>query len=173
MKSIATADSEEAFREKETRVDALVHWISRFYFPLLKRAGLHVYHALPDFAHSNSVSSSHVDYSVMSSAGLAAQEIAGVRVEDVNEYLKGLWLQAAAYIDEHPVGDEFDHNSPQYYLAEHKSSWSGEDCHFHMYFGPMNIRTLCRREVILYININELEVRFGSGFSRWGVSIYV
>lgn len=144
-----------------------MHYLSNFYLPTLKRAGYHVLHSLPDFDNLTSTTA-HIDYSVISKRTLSTDVLFGVSVEDINMYLRGLWLQAASYIDEH--GFSFDGSAvSKHYLAELRTVWTDtvEDIHMHLYFGPMQVQPLCKREVVLYLDLQNIQVHVGGGFSEY------
>ena len=154
----------------ERKLLALTHYLGRHYLQLLKRAGLHVLHSLPDFDNLT-ITSPHVDYSVISKRTLSTDVLFGIRVEDINAYLRGLWLDAAGWIDEHGLdwtAPSAHENLKYHYLAETRTSWADslDDLHLHMIFGPLYVQALCKREVILFIDLLDLEVHLGTGFSE-------
>lgn len=149
------------------KLTALDYYITSFYLPLIKRAGYHVFHSLPDFDNLMSTTA-HIDYSVISTRTLVSRELHGIRVDDVNAYLRGLWLQASAHVDEHGA-DAKDDGLHKSYLAEHKSAWiqSTEDANFHILFGPLEVQALCKREVVLYVDIQDIHFYVdGTGFDK-------
>ncbi|THH09766.1 hypothetical protein EW145_g1793 [Phellinidium pouzarii] len=120
------------------------------YLPTLKRAGHHVLYSLPDFDTLASTTS-HIDYSIINdSSTLTTDTLHGVNITDINNFLRGLWLQAAAFVDEHGLSiDTVSKTS----LAELRTSTEGIDgIHMHLCFGPIYIQPLCKREIILCIH---------------------
>ena len=99
-----------------------------------------------------------------------ASSLYGVSVESINTYLKGLWLQAASHIDEH--GTYWTSNGKEedgiaHYLAEHRSVWTtqdGQDIHLHVHFGPLKVQALCKKEVVLYLDVQDAYYYLGTGF---------
>lgn len=147
---------------RDTKLAPIDNYIRTSYFPLVKRAGHHVLYSLPDFDDLTSTTA-HIDYSVISPGTLATRELHGIAVDEINTYLRGLWLQAATHIDEHGV-DNLNVNKG--YLVEHKSTWTHvtEDVNFNIMFGPMAVQPLCRREVVLYLDLQDVYF-FPSGTS--------
>ncbi|TFY65090.1 hypothetical protein EVG20_g5713 [Dentipellis fragilis] len=164
---------------KSREVTALTHYLRQHYLSLLQRAGLHVLYSLPDF--DNLARTPNIDYSIIANRALTTTDIFGISVADVNTFLRGLWLQAAAHIDEFGTGD--DHAAfAAFYLAEHRSVWKedGEDVHFHASFGPLQVQPLCKREVVLYMTIQDVHFYLGGfasekkyDFSDWKIAVIV
>ena len=140
----------------------MVHYITIYYLPLLKCAGLHVLHSLPDFRLSTIPPAHVIDYSASATVDLKEQKsiMFGIKVANVNEYLKNLWWRAAAHIAEYGFGyNEGQHN---YHLVEHKTSQlllnSRDHGQFHLSFGPMQVQFLCKREAILYFDLCDVRL---------------
>lgn len=154
LPTISSVTDQKSFYTKERKLTALIHYFTKFYFPVLKGAGLHVLHSLPDFDNLTSTSA-HIDYSIISKTRLSTNALHGINIDEVNAYLKTLWLQAASYIDEHGLqhGDV-----TKTYLAELKSTWSesGEEYDIHIAFGPLQVQAICRREVFLIVDCQEV-----------------
>ncbi|KAL5504464.1 hypothetical protein ACEPAH_7125 [Sanghuangporus vaninii] len=153
-----TQDSRTHF-SKDHKVNALAYYLTKFYLPTIKRAGLHVFYSLPDFDNLTSTSS-YIDYSVTSTRALATDTLFGVRIEDVNNFLRGLWLQAATFVDEYGLSA---HNAEKSFLAELRMPPIDDvdDMHLHLFFGPLHVRPLCNREVVLYLDVQDIHVHFG------------
>ncbi len=66
-------------------------------------------YSLPDYDNL-AVTSADIDYSAISKHTLAVDEVFGVDISTINLYLRNLWLQSAAYIDDH--GTSHDHHEP-------------------------------------------------------------
>lgn len=154
----------QAFAAEKTnghqRIAALRHYVGKHYLSLLKRAGYHVLHSLPDF--DNLSRTQKIDYSLVANRSLTTTDIFGISVSAVNTYLKGLWLQAAAHIDEHGTGDDHSLYSA-FYLAEHRTIWQDgkDEINFHAYFGPLQVQPLCKREVVVYLDIQDVYFYMG------------
>ena len=147
-------------------MNALLHYITKQYFCIFRRAGLHVLHSLPDF--DNQVcTTAYIDYSVIAKRRLSTYRLYGISVDEINTYLRSLWLQAVSY-DEHCA--KSDHLSvSKLFLAEHRTEWTSdlEDIHMHMYFGPLQVQALCKKEVILYIDLQDLDCYSDECFVRY------
>ena len=150
---------EKLFYSKERKLSALTYYLTKFYLPVLKRAGHHVLYSLPDFDNLKSTTAD-IDYSVISTRALATDMLYGVRVEDINAFLRGMWLQAAAFVDEH--GHSADTVSKSF-LAELRlpPAEDVDDMHLHLFFGPLQVQALCKREVVLYLDVQDVHVYFG------------
>ncbi len=57
----------------------------------------------------------------------------------------------------------------KHYLAEHRTIWAdaAEDIHIHMFTGPLRVRAMCKREVILFIDMQDILFHVGSAFSEY------
>ncbi|KAH8114471.1 hypothetical protein DFH11DRAFT_220480 [Phellopilus nigrolimitatus] len=140
----------------ERKLNALTHYLAKFYLQTLKRAGHHVLHSLPDFDNLSSTTA-HIDYSVISQSTLSTDSLFGISINDINTFLRGLWLQAAAFIDEHGLSQD---TITQSFLAELRvpAADALDDMNLHLYFGPLHIQPLCKREIVLYLNIQDIHV---------------
>ncbi|THH00496.1 hypothetical protein EW145_g7068 [Phellinidium pouzarii] len=156
---IASIPDERGYSTKESKLTGLTHYLTKFYLPTLKRAGHHVLYSLPDFDNLASTTA-HTDYSVISKRTLSTDALFGVRVEEVNTFLRGLWLQAAAFIDEYGLSADTVSKS---LLAElHTPLMNGpDDMNLHLHFGPLYVQPLCKREVVLYLDIQDIYVHMG------------
>ena len=165
MAGITTAVDEKAFVNRERKLNALLHYITKQYLVVFKRAGLHVLHSLPDFDNQINTTA-HIDYSVIAKRRLSTYKIYGCTVDEINSYLRSLWLQAVSYHDH--CGKEENLSVSKFFLAEHTTQWedSVEDLLMHMCFGPLQIQALCQREVILYIDLLDVDVFFGEGSAK-------
>ncbi|KAA1474431.1 hypothetical protein DENSPDRAFT_882795 [Dentipellis sp. KUC8613] len=162
---------------KSRELTALTHYLRQHYLALLQRAGLHVLYSLPDF--DNLARTSAIDYSLAAHHAPSAGAIFGIAVADVNTFLRGLWLQAAAHIDEFGTDAA---GAEAFYLAEHRSVWKeeGEEVLFHACFGPLQVQPLCKREVVLYMTVQDVHFYLGGfdsekkyDFSDWKIAIIV
>ena len=144
--------------EDNRKVKHLTHYITQYYLPIFKRGGFHVLYSLPDFDDLVSTTS-HIDYSIISKRALSVEKLHGIEIEAINEHLRGSWLQSATHIDSHETATDNESMGKQL-LAEHNTQWNNtvEDMHMRMYFGPLQIRALCTREVILFMDFQDLEV---------------
>ena len=147
-----------------------MHYLTKYYLPTVKRAGLHVFHSLPDFDNLTSTTA-YIDYSVISTRALAVDTLFGVRVEDINNFLRGLWLQAATFIDECGVSGDTISKS---FLAELRMPPIDDvdDMHLHLFFGPLHVQPLCKREVVLYLDIQDVHMHIG-GFGEYVILGYM
>jgi hypothetical protein len=156
---------EKSFYTKDRKINSLTTYISKNYLSLFKRGGYHVLYSLPDFDNLT-VTTAHIDYSIISKRALAVHQIYSISIDTINAYLRGLWLEAAAYIDDHGVGTDAA-SIGKHLLAEHNTSWTHnvEDIHLRLFFGPLQVQALCKREVILFIDLHDFDVHIGGGFS--------
>jgi hypothetical protein len=140
---------------------SIVNYLLKYYLPLLRKAGFHCIYSLPDF---DSLSRTHlIDYSATSEVEIDTHEIFGINIDAINKFMTGRWLEGAAYVDELEEGH--DHSlSGKFALAEHRGV--RDDIHFHVFFGPPQIRALCSNEVIFYINVQDLQFYVDGGFHR-------
>ncbi|KAH8110420.1 hypothetical protein DFH11DRAFT_1803752 [Phellopilus nigrolimitatus] len=159
---ITSVTDERSYYTNDRKLTALTYYLATFYLPTLKRAGHHVLYSLPDFDNLSSTSA-HIDYSVISKRTLATDSLFGISVDDVNTFLRGLWLQAAAFIDEYGLKMDTVAKS---FLAELRTPTTDgiDDMHMHLYFGPLQVQPLCKREVVLYLNIQDIHVYLNGGF---------
>lgn len=132
----------------------LTHYIKNNYLQMFKRGGFHVLYSLPTF----DATKPHIDYSIISKRALSVDKLHGVEIESINEYLRRSWLQSATYIDEQGQTSDYELMG-KLLLAKHNTQWTGnaDDVEFQMYFGPLQIRALCEREVLLTMDLQELE----------------
>ena len=144
-----------------------MHYLTKFYLPTLKRAGHHVLYSLPDFDNLK-VTGAHTDYSVINQRSLTTDTIYGIHTEEINTFLRGLWLQAAAHIDEYGLSEQTVTES---FLAELRTVGTVDDLHLHLQFGPLYVQPLCKREVILYVDVQDVLVHLG-GFHVF-VALYL
>ncbi|TFY80143.1 hypothetical protein EWM64_g3867 [Hericium alpestre] len=156
------AQNQDFTEEQIQECASLVRYLGPQYLGLLKRAGYHVLHALPDF--DNLSRSRDVDYSVVSRGPLIINEIFGISIKEVDSYLQKLWLDATAYIDEHGVGESYNMATP-FHLAEHRCRWNDEsvDAYIHTVFGPLKVEPLCQSEVVLWLDVHDVHF-FTGGF---------
>ncbi|KAI5120814.1 hypothetical protein M0805_003211 [Coniferiporia weirii] len=156
-----TSADERGYYTRERKLNALTYYLTKFYLPTIKRAGHHVLYSLPDFDNLASTTA-HIDYSVINKRTLTTDTLFGVSIVDINTFLRGLWLQAAAFIDEHGLSHD---NVSKTSLAELRTSTDGIDgMHMHLFFGPLYVQPLCKREVILYLDIQDIHVYLGGSF---------
>ncbi|KAI5120808.1 hypothetical protein M0805_003206 [Coniferiporia weirii] len=147
---------------RKRKLSALTHYLIGSYLPTIKSAGHHVLYSLPDFDKLESTSA-HIDYSVINKRTLTTDTLFGVNIADINTFLRGLWLQAAAFIDEHGLSPDTISKTS---LAELKTPADGIDgVHMHLFFGPLHVQPLCRREVILYLDIQDMHVYLDGDFN--------
>ena len=162
---ISVLHNEKYFYTRDQKITTLSQYVLRHYLPLFKRGGFHVIYSLPDFD-SLSATTVHVDYSIISKRSLSIDRLYDFEISTINDYLRNLWLQCATYIDEFGVGHD-DVTIGKHLLAEHNTRWTRnvEDIHLRMFFGPLSVQALCKREVILFIDLQDFEVHFGGDFS--------
>jgi hypothetical protein len=138
---------------------SIVKYLSTDYLPLLRKAGVHCIYSLPDF---DNLSRTHlIDYSAVSEVDIETFDLFGIHIDTINTSLIGRWLKGAACVDELEEGH--DHSlSGEFALAEHRGVC--DDTYFHAFFGPPQIRALCSKEVIFYIDIQDLHFYLDGGF---------
>ncbi|KLO12433.1 hypothetical protein SCHPADRAFT_420281 [Schizopora paradoxa] len=162
---VTDAANEKSYLTKDQKLHALQHYLKQ-YLHVFKCAGLHVLYSLPDYDNLSSTVAT-VDYSSISKHSLAVDKVFGIDITTINLYLRNLWLQSASYIDDH--GSSHDHHEHRlnHYLAEHRTTWTdaAEDIHIHMYTGPLRVRAMCKREVILYLDMQDVLFHMGGAFS--------
>lgn len=158
---ITTVVDEKTAYMKERRLNSLTHYITKYYLPLLTRAGYHVLYSLPDFDLLG-VTSSEIDYSVISKSTLSHHSLFNIKVSEINAYLRSQWLPQAAYIGE--FGFDIKASTDfKGFLAEHCTAWasSEEEVQFHVKFRPLAVQALCKREVIVYFDIQDIFFHMG------------
>ncbi|THU95309.1 hypothetical protein K435DRAFT_839574 [Dendrothele bispora CBS 962.96] len=146
--------------------NALQHYL-KHYLHIFKCGGFHVLYSLPDFDNL-SITTAHIDYSVISKHTLAVD----------NLYACGFKLMPTTV---NTLASDKDVTKT--FLAEHRTNWkdSTEDIQIHITSGPLQIQALCKREVIMYIDLQD--IRFHTNgyftsqaqheFSDWKIAFIV
>lgn len=154
--------SETASNKDRSKTTALKYYLTQVYLPTLKRAGHHIFHSLPDFGDIENTGA-HIDYSLINKHLSTRETIYDVQIDEINAFLRGLWLQAAAHIDEHGLSEQSVTAS---FLAELKTVTTVNNLHLHLQFGPLYVQPLCNCEVILYVDVQDVLVHSG-GFDMF------
>lgn len=144
--------------------EALPYYL-RKYLDFLHHAGQHVLFSLPDF--DDERLDTIIDYSLDShqvrNADTEVEEVFGVSIEQINKQLSSRWLKAILDNNDGAKRSEIC-------LAEYRSNWTAlgdhTDLQFHVKFGAPKVKGLCKREVILYFNIDELLVYNDTDFTK-------
>ncbi|KAF8519034.1 hypothetical protein BU17DRAFT_66191 [Hysterangium stoloniferum] len=153
--------------------------LTTYYFPLLRKAGYHCLHSLPDF--DNLSRPLLIDHSTVSSVKIETLDIFGISILSINNYLTDRWLEATAIIDR-LAGEKYPTDTSligKIALAEHRGVL--DDLHFHAFFGPPEIQVRCPKEVIFTISAQELNFYPDGGFdsqtvhtvSDWRIALIV
>ncbi|KLO12543.1 hypothetical protein SCHPADRAFT_410840 [Schizopora paradoxa] len=163
---VTDAINEKSYLTKDQKLHALQYYL-KLYLHVFKCAGLHVLYSLPDYDNLLSTIAT-VDYSSISQRSLAVDKVFGIDITAINLYLRKLWLESAAYIDDHGCSHDHHEHRFKHYLAEHRTTWndSTEDYHIHMKFGPLRVRAMCKREVVLYLDLQDILFHAGGTFSE-------
>ena len=134
----------------------LTSYLTSCYLPLLAKAGHHVIYSLPDFDNL-AVTTSYIDYSFLREDSIIVDKIYDVNAKDINMYLRGLWFQAYSYVLENGAREN---NIIQTFLSEMRIPVmdSNEKLPLKLVLGPMQVRLLCSKELILDINFQEAHI---------------
>ncbi|PIL22499.1 hypothetical protein GSI_15188 [Ganoderma sinense ZZ0214-1] len=135
--------------------DILIRYLNE-YLDLLHAAGHHVLFSLPQFGDQGGMPMV-IDHSLMSTSQLWIGDIHGITVNQINAYLTSIWLKSAM-LAQHDVKAGIDWRTRC--LAEFSSSSHGARSYgrFKVKFGPPRVEILCAKEVVIYFNIEELDL---------------
>lgn len=126
------------------------------YLDTLHSAGNHVLFSLPEFG-QNGIPAP-IDYSLMGAEHPFVNNIHGVTVEAINEYMHSIWLKSAMFAGDISQVDNWRLRSLSEYSSVAGSTQSGIPIRFTVQLGAPRVDILCTKEVIVYFNIDE--VRF-------------
>ncbi|PCH33793.1 hypothetical protein WOLCODRAFT_112517, partial [Wolfiporia cocos MD-104 SS10] len=124
------------------------------YLEFLQDAGNNILFSLPDFDISRT--QLKIDYSeLLEHPFRFTDQIYGVSMATINEQLSSSWIKAAMLAGG-ILGQNIDWKATA--LAEYRGPWASHDAtvQFNIKFGAPRINAVCSKEVILYINLNEI-----------------
>ncbi|EIW59592.1 uncharacterized protein TRAVEDRAFT_122355 [Trametes versicolor FP-101664 SS1] len=157
--------------------DQLTRFMTQ-YLELLHSAGNHVLFSLPQF--DQRAAPGNVKYSLIGETEAYyewMESMHGVTVDQINGYMSSIWLKSAMLARGSMTSDSTDWR-PRC-LAEFTRSEG--DIHFRMQLGAPMVKILCEREIVIWFDIDELEI-FEDGdfsaapdrrFSGWKVAMVV
>jgi hypothetical protein len=151
--------------------DALSFYLTR-YLELLKHAGHHVLHSLPDFDDDNLRLT--IDYALISAVHEiheTAPEVHGIPLTVINGFLARRWTNALMLIQDRRGPP---HDILTVSLAEFKSVWADlhVGVHFHIKFGAPKVKPICPREVLITFSASEILFYDSEDFKRQPVATY-
>lgn len=133
----------------------------REYLNFLDQAGNHILFSVPDADDARYRLT--IDYSILDSPLLDVDDIYGISVEKINDYLYFVWLKADMLAN----GIIDDWNS--LCLAEYRSTWQplpGLHEHFRLRLGAPRVKSICSKEAIIYFSVDEVLVYQDADFTK-------
>lgn len=148
--------------EAKRKQGAIVTNLQAHYLPLLHKAGFHCLHALPNIG---DLGCNHtLDYSLIRKAELGNVHLDRISIDAVNCALKCRWLEATMRIDELDSGHEHSLAGKLAIAVYRNVAGDGMNSwEFRASFDPPQIQALCPKEVVLYLDVQDLQAS-GAGY---------
>ncbi|KAI9068126.1 hypothetical protein FKP32DRAFT_1672524 [Trametes sanguinea] len=140
--------------------DALLRYLTE-YLNVLHEAGNDVLYLLPQFSAEAKLAIDFTPRDQSSKDCKWQKSICGITVEECNSHLASLWLNAAMLLRSGIVVKDADRRLCS--LAEFVME--DAEISYRIRFGPPHVHILCAREVVVYLNIDELEFFRGPSVS--------